>query len=288
MRTLTLLAVSIVTLCCMPQVRIASPAEKAADISAKYDSTQNYLYPGVQSIYAYKGQDLFVLPKGGEYYNDFTPRPAFKVFPRVKAEELSGKTMHVDSVFEIDGTLGKEFVLKLTCSDDGKTWYYKYTDYETSFPFLCLGYKKHYEDIHGLFDYMVRQNIYYWRQVDFETGQHIKWEPLTVWKFSEFIYDPKHGLAGLFKNNAGQTIAVYDEQDIVTTTYFDAMVSQYGQKLCTQAMEGHIAKGMPGLLLEIAWGQPNKKDYDTYGEYWIYDNNLVRVENDKVVSWSSY
>lgn len=286
MKNSILFVIYMMTLCCSAQVRIASTAEKTSDINARYDSTQNYLYPGVQSIYAYKGQDLFVLPTSSEYYNDFSPRPSIPF--RVKASELSQKIMHVDSVFEIDGILGKEYTLELTCVEDGKKWYYNYPNYETSFRFLCLGYKKHYEDTHRQLDYLVRHGIRYWNMVDFETGQRIEWEPTTVWKFNEFIYDPKHGLAGLYKNNDGQTIAIYHEYDIIPTSLFDGLVSEYGRDLCVHAMKGLISKAMPGLLLEIAWGQPNKKDYDTYGEYWIYDNSLVRVENDKVVSWSSY
>lgn len=286
MRQLSLLAISMVALCCFAQVRVASQAEKPADIYAKYDSTQNYLFPGVHSIHAYKGQDLFVLPTSSDYYNNFSHRPS--IVTSVKASDISQKTMHVDSVIETDGIIGKEYTLVLTCIEDGKKWYYRYPNYETSFDFLCLGYKKHYEDTHRQLDYMVRHGIRYWNKVDFETGEKLEWEPTTLWKFSEFIYDPRHGLAALFKNDKGQTIAIYHEYDIVPTQLFDGLAKSYGRDICIHALNGLIAKGMPSVLLEIAWGKPDKIDYDTYGQYWIYESNIVRLEGDKVVSWSSY
>jgi hypothetical protein len=288
MRLLSLFAISMVALCCFAQVRVASQAEKHADVTAQYDSTLNYLNPRTQSVYAYIGQDLYVLPTTDEYYYGFTQRSTMSTILRTKASELSGKMMHVDSVFEIDGTIGKDYVLVLTRTDDGARWFFQYPAFESSFPFLCMGYKKHYDDLHGKFDFYVRHGIRYWNKVDFETGNRLEWEPMTVWKFSESVYDPKHGFAGLYKNSDGQTIAIYNEEDIVPTLLFEAYVSNYGADMCKQALKGLIAKDMPDMLLEIAWGKPDKIDYDTYGQYWIYESNIVRLEGGKVVSWSSY
>ncbi|MBR2146444.1 MAG: hypothetical protein IJ925_03215, partial [Muribaculaceae bacterium] len=68
---------------------------------------------------------------------------------------------------------------------------------------------------------------------------------------------------------------------------FDSLVKKYGQSMCDYAIKSLIKEGMPSELLTIAWGKPRKIDTDSKGQYWFFENNLVRLENDKVVNWSS-
>lgn len=270
------------------QIRIASAAKPTPDITAKYDSTQNYLFPGVQSIYSYVGQDFIFVHSGAFIYLHSSSNVGSTCSIRPKfQDELIGKVFHVDSVYERDGTLGVEYILKLHGIESGKVLYYLYPNYESSFPFLCVGYKEKYDRVHSQLDGYIRQHIRHWNKVDFETGERIEWGPLTIWKYKEYIYDPHHGYAALYGNDNGQTIAIYNDDDVVSTVLYEGLESKYGKSLCLYAIRGLIQKGMPDVLLTIAWGNPNKVDTDPYGEYWIYDSNIVRIENGKVKSWSS-
>lgn len=287
-KIVALVAVSLLVVFAYAQIRIASTAKPKPDLTAQYDSTQNYLFPGVQSIYAYKGQDLvFVHTSPFCYIHSKPSVDVLTTWRQPMLERFVNKTFHVDSVFEREGTLHTEYVLKLSELESGNVLYYLYANSKYDFPFLCVGYKTKYEQVHSQFDYYVRHNIKHWNKVDFETGEKIEWEPLTIWNYKEYIYDPHHGYAALYTNNNGQTIAIYNEEDVIMTELYNGLVSTYGESICLHALNGRIQKGMPDVLLTIAWGEPNKVDTDSYGVYWIYDNDIVRLENGKVKSWTS-
>lgn len=286
--TIALIAASLFFVAANSQFRIASAPTPKADITVEYDSTQNYLFPGMKSIYSYVGQDLL--------YVHTTPFTSIHSSPKVSAlltlrdkalDEFINKVFHVDSVFERNGTLGIEYVLKLKEVDNDKIWFYLYPKDEYSFPFLCLGFKEKYEQTHTSLDYYVRAGIRYWSKIDFVSGKHIDWDAHTIWKFKEYIYDPHHGYAGLFTNSDGQTLAVYDEDDLVPTILFDSLAKKYGESMCNYAIKSLIKEGMPSELLTIAWGKPRKIDTDSKGQYWFFENNIVRLEKGKVVNWSS-
>ena len=270
---------------CFSQIRIASAANSTVSQSAAYDSTQNIL-PESQ-VYAYIGQELYVMPKEDNLqkygFRNFSKSPTASFIAKTPYNQLAGKTFKVDEVTENNG----KYILSLTDKDGNERWYFKYTDSELDNPFLCLGFKEKYEQVHSSFDYYVRAGIRYWSKVDFVSGEHIDWDAHTIWKFKEYIYDPHHGYAGLFTNSDGQTLAVYDEDDLVPTILFDSLVKKYGQSMCDYAIKSLIKEGMPSELLTIAWGKPRKIDTDSKGQYWFFENNLVRLENDKVVNWSS-
>lgn len=287
-KIITLIATLLFVIVANSQIRIASAATPKVNMTAEYDSTQNYLFPGVKSIYAYVGQDLLYVHTTPFTLIYSTPKVSATTTLRNKMQEsFINKVFHVDSVFERNGTLGIEYVLKLHEVENDKNWYYIYPKDESSFPFLCLGFKEKYEQLHSSFDYYVRAGVRYWSKVDFVSGEHIDWDAHTIWKFKEYIYDPHHGYAGLFTNSNGQTLAVYNEDDLVPTILFDSLVKKYGQSMCDYAIKSLIKEGMPSVLLTIAWGKPQKIDTDSRGQFWFFENNIVRLENDKVVNWSS-
>lgn len=269
------------------QVRVASPHQKDDGLKFHYDSTKNAL----RFADYYIGQDLFVIPTEkvtnfGRSIETWRNTTRLKDFPVV--EEVSGQTYHViDKKDYILGGVKEPFCgyLVMVNKNFGDTLYYEHGIYgEKLFPFIVLGYKEKFERNNKDKGFVFHGYTLY----DFETGEEIDAHSST-WTFKEIIAMPNEKKLGYYLvNDNGRATAVTDMEDFIKKSDIDNYTRKYGKKMVNMALDGEIMIGMPDDLVRIAKGNPDKINFSSYGEQWVYKNKhqYIYIKNGKVSGWN--
>lgn len=269
------------------QVRVASPHQKDDGLKFHYDSTKNAL----RFADYYIGQDLFVIPSDkvlffGREIGNLNNSTILKGIPN--AEEVNGQTFHV--IGKKDYVLGgvKDgfcAYLVMVNKNNGDTLYYEHGIYgEKMFPFIVLGYKDKFERNNKDEEFVFHGYSLY----DFDTGDKFDAHS-SSWTFKEIIAMPNEKKLGYYLvNDNGRATAVTDMEDFIKKSDIDNYTRKYGKKMVNMALDGEIMIGMPDELVRIAKGNPDKINFSSYGEQWVYKNKhqYIYIKDGKVSSWN--
>ncbi len=269
------------------QVRVASPHQKDDGLKFHYDSTKNAL----RFADYYIGQDLFVIPSDkvlffGREIGNLNNSTILKGIPN--AEEVNGQTFHV--IGKKDYVLGgvKDgfcAYLVMVNKNNGDTLYYEHGIYgEKMFPFIVLGYKEKFERNNKDEEFVFHGYSLY----DFDTGDKFDAHS-SSWTFKEIIAMPNEKKLGYYLvNDNGRATAVTDMEDFIKKSDIDNYTRKYGKKMVNMALDGEIMIGMPDDLVRIAKGNPDKINFSSYGEQWVYKNKhqYIYIKDGKVSSWN--
>lgn len=292
------------------QVKIATQKERVINKSIKYDSLSNYLTDG---IYQYIGQELYIKPKSEELqkygYEDFLNSMQRKDIFKKDTERawysdynsLAGKTFKVidvtkrkfvmgEEVPKHIGNLDSDYIYYLKLADKQDTIYYEYTQYESSFPFITLGYLDKIKKTHS-------NKTFYLKRMpddtmtDFENGNIVNLIPNSIWKFKDAVLDGKSFdyILLTFTNEKKETVYTEDFRMkfmFIEKTLADRLKGKYGTTMYNTAMNGKIAIGMPKELVKLAWGDPSDINKASYGDQWVYDNQYVYLKNGIVTAFN--
>lgn len=276
--------------------QIPSQHSVQGSIFNTYDSLTNYL--SREKISSYIGQYFYVKPKnerlrdGG--YKDFYTHPEEERSFAYKADKygntyynnLAGKTFKVIDVVKGKGVLYNDFI-KL--SDGKDEFYYLYTNYEHSFPFLVIGHiEKLKKEYARRWYYFTNAPDEYWN--DFRTGLPVPLISGSTWFCQDIILDNKYfwDLKCVLQNERGEVISNTVNRmkfNFILKDYGDVLSRRYGS-MYTSAIKGDILKGMPEELVIISRGEPKKINRSSHGEQWVYSSNYIYFSNGKVTGWN--
>lgn len=326
-KTTSLLTLLLLSSIISAQITKTKIAEKEEIISTKpYDSLQNFLG---NDVYNYLNQELYLIEKYESLrkygYLDFLTtykrpdlskmshnemidsyKPRANVYKccdgyNSKYEELKGKyfkviDIHKDPEAEDDKSpYNKQYYLELIEKESLDTLFYKYdTQYESSFPFLVLGfYEKEKKRLVGQ-EFVFKNNtlkVSSGSGLDIATGK-----PLTIitgdkWKFKDLTIEEKYyTLALIVENSKGETTTVsydttFDDRNFAfTSKEAEKYKTKFGKENYNLILEGNVKIGMTKEMALLSWGEP--KDINSTissgktSEQWVYDENYLYFDND--------
>jgi hypothetical protein len=268
------------------QVRvIAEP--KQEKLIEKYDSLNNI--PRFQ-ITGMTGQELYLPPRPDylkKYGYQDIHRTAESYTGSIPCDEIAGHTFKIVSVEEYESLIF-HYKLKLEDTQTGTNYFYTYSVTQASWPFIALGYKAKYEATNKGKEFVALRIIV---EKDINTGKLIDKDRGSVWTFQEIVASANDGMSYLFTNKDGDavTINTYGIGDMKPKAEIDKLRKKYGPRMCDTAIQGNIKIGMPDVLVELAWGKPDKINRASYGEQWVYGeygDDCVYFKNGKVTGWN--
>lgn len=262
--------------------------EKQAPV---YDSTINFI--GYQ-IEKYIGQELYLLPKSEglrQYgYENFLKDYKGKSYDRANIykccdgvyssdyDSLVGKYFKVSAVFESPVT-GASF-LQLVGRKNGDTCYYEYNKlYESSFPFLVVGYYEKAKSRYVGKSFVLRykgQNL-----SDYRTGQIFDFVNGSTWSCIDVtVKEQSNELALAMEDADGNRILMDLDGPI---DYWEKSVAEsYKRRFggyWNVILERKIEIGMTEEMVIVSWGEPNSINEASYGDQWVYSSTYLYFKN---------
>lgn len=287
------------------QIKIGNKTTITPNKYEKYDSTYNY---PKDNIYALIGQDLYIKPLNDNlkkfgyrhFYEDYNTEKIYdkNPFGSSKYDNLEGQTFKLNNIIAVDNKkkynsysitgLDKNKLYYFQLTKDDNILYFLYTPYESSYPFISLGYfeKIKKENINKKFYYKSRNNNI---THDYKTGKEIELKPLELWTCVDVILNPtSYEIELVFSNGVNQIDEYYKH-----CSYFmkpkelcDLYKEQFGDNF-SLAMNNKICVGMEDVLVLLAWGNPDKINSDSFGTYqWVYKDQYVYIEDGKVKAFN--
>lgn len=312
MKRLFLLIYAFAAINSYSQIKIASPSSKK-EHKAQYDSLHNYIGG---NILAYIGQQLYIKPKNESLqkygYEGFYSQPLNDrkyIYKRTSDysyfsdyAQLAGKTftcigiskrkfelgMVPPKIYGMDG-LDNDYYYFLKLANANDTIYYEYTKYEHDFPFITLGYLDKLKKQYSRKLFILKKqpdNILH----DFDNGNEVNLVPGSIWSFKDVILDNKYyNITLLFTNKNKETIPVEDYRfrfTFIEKSSAEKIKQKYGNNLYNLAINGTIKIGMTKELVKLAWGEPSRINFSSYGEQWVYNNQYIYFKNGKVTDFN--
>lgn len=332
MKTLFLSPILIFVFLCKAQITITSATEKQEIIPLVYDSLKNFLG---KDVGLYKGQTLYLpglhesLRKYG--YRDFVinykndePLDEKNTYNccegyHSKYEGLSEKYFEVLDIIrhpkskeenkKIHASLQQIYVnvyfLKLKNKSNGDILYFKYnSEYESTFPFLVVGYVEKLNQLYINSKYTFTQTYLLLEMMrtkgnvatDINTGDAIKYQSQELWVCKGTTIDGKwFNLAFEFENPRGNRILVgtqtitekrWKEGRAFTEEETIKYKEKFGEEKWGFIVDGIIKVGFTEEMVKLICGEPKKIYFSSYGEQWVYDDKYYYFENGKLTGFN--
>ncbi|RQP13892.1 MAG: hypothetical protein EAS52_18525 [Parapedobacter sp.] len=292
---------------CQITTRAVPPRNKIAEI-ASYDSTTNFQF---QNVGNYVGQRLYLKGKseglrkfgyrdmynsigdGSHTYlmkveNTYKPleESEFKLGGYSSYDQLAGRYFKVDSVIKNKFPSSvNPFFLKLIEEESGDTAYFALsTEYESSFPFIIVGYFEKIKAQNVGKKFVLRENFVD-GVLDINTSNPVTYNYLDAWECKDVTIDEQYFRIKLVLSN-GHNEIFYDIEAL-SNSFSDVVAGQYRKKFGAtnwkKILEGVVSLGMTKEMCEISWGVPNDINKTiTSGvthEQWVYDDNYLYFDN---------
>lgn len=296
-KTVILLFVLSSTLNTFAQIRIGTTNEKTANKNIKYDSLYNYPY---DKLYALIGQELYIVPN--TFYKrigftSFYKEPKYqalkyktkKKYDETKYEYLADKTFYVSNIIErktepgeIDINItrmpkGYKYYIELKeVENENNIAYFEYSCSPDMYPFVCVGYFEKMKKKYIGTSYYYKNNLLSIN--DYNSGEQFIPSPQSEWVCEDVILDSKDfKLKLLFKNKNKQSFIDIDKciySYMIPKDLGDSYKKLYGD-FYDAAMNHEIKIGMNKIMVEFAWGEPDKINPSNiqgeYNEQWVYN-----------------
>ncbi|QHT70174.1 hypothetical protein GXP67_27775 [Rhodocytophaga rosea] len=285
--------------------------ELTSKVSQPYDSTRNFLGTDVNQ---YIGQELYVLPQSEDFrkygYRDFVvdykktfpddKTNLYKLYNKsTKYEAVAGRYFKVLDVYkhphaDQDYYLAGKFFLKLQAKDTKEILYYEYDPkYESTFPFLVMGYYEKMKKINVGKNFILRGNNW-WSTgktiKDLDTGVAVDLSKGDTWKCIDFIVDEKYYTTEYLLENENKKHIPIRIQDINNTKYvFEeskaaAYKNKYGAENWNKILEGVVKIGWDKEMCRLSWGEPKQVHVilikGKRNEQWVYEDENLYFDND--------
>lgn len=310
-RILFILALVMATVASAQISTIKVAEKKEVRTILPYDSTKNCL--GGDNVFAYKGQELFVMPNKNSYdYDhfhtiDFDPINESEVYKkygttktyqyRTPYELLVNKTFVVDSVSLVSKEYSSEkyaFYLTEKENPNVRCIYMYDPNFVSMFPFTTMAYYNYLlENTKGRSFVIGNKEIH---DSDVYTGEEI----VTKGDYSEWVViditieEESCELVALLNNGKQTTycdakalLKKEGKRRIFSKEEWDSLVAEYGLTFMEDVMSGTIRVGMAEALIYMSWGNPKKINRNSYGRnQWVYENQYLYVENGRVTAWN--
>jgi hypothetical protein len=293
------------------KTKIAKKKEVISDVP--YDSLHNFL---AKDVHLYIGQELYLkerpesLRKYG--YDNFVLDYQYKGYDRKsntykccdsynsKYDELKGKFFRVIDIHkhpkadENSIVYGDKYYLELEEKVSKDKVYFEYsTKFESSFPFLVVGFYEKQKSLWVGQDFVFTDRILKVSSgggIDITTGESLMIKTGEVWKCIDLTIEEKYySLALLVENERGNTTTVsYDSTfDDRHFAYTAKEANQYKNKIGTEKfnliLQGKVKIGMTKEMCELSWGEPkdinNTITSGRKSEQWVYEDNYLYFDN---------
>ena len=275
------------------QISVTKTVEKKKEIV--YDSTYNF--PG-EKIKVLIGQKLFLKPRHKDlqkygydgFILDHNKRLTdySNVYKKMadgfntEHDSISGKTFKVLNVLKEDKY---HPILKLK-DEFGEELFYEYSRYESSFPFIVMGYFDKIKKDFISHKYILRSLIN--DIVNVDSDEKIIFGDEKLWKIVDVTLDDKYYLISFVLFDGDRKILVYMDdflkKSISEKDYL--MLKKKYPKYYKLILKEKVKPGMSEEAVIFSWGKPKDINKSSYSNQWVYDGQYLYFEKGILKSFN--
>lgn len=207
----------------------------------------------------------------------------------INYKSLVGRYYLVTDIVKSKDALYQEIeILKLEEKETKQVIYYKWPRYESSYPFLVVGYFEKFKKSFINKNFMLKPYKYN-SSKDINTGKEINATIGTKWKCTDVtLSNDTNDMIIVLRDNKKQEISFmpeYFSQEYGIFSYAKAVKyrKRFGTQKWNTILNGKVSIGMTKEMCELSWGKPESinSTITSYGkrEQWVYDSNYLYFDN---------